>query len=53
MINQGGGEAATLFFDDLGEKTQIVRLILLLVDMFLGDIVIVCVYAQCISGVPL
>ncbi|TBU27905.1 hypothetical protein BD311DRAFT_664523 [Dichomitus squalens] len=40
MVNEGGGEAAVLFFTDLRERTQVARLILLVIDMFLGDVVI-------------
>ena len=41
IVNQGGGEAAIQFLNDLGERNQVIRLVLLMIVMFLGDIVIV------------
>ena len=41
VVNQGGGEAAIEFLNDLSEKNQVIRLVLLMIVMFLGDIVIV------------
>ena len=41
IVNQGGGEAAVEFLNDLSERNQVIRLVLLMIVMFLGDIVIV------------
>ena len=41
IVNQGGGEAAIEFLNDLSERNQVIRLVLLMIVMFLGDIVIV------------
>ena len=41
VVNQGGGEAAIEFLNDLSERNQVIRLVLLMIVMFLGDIVIV------------
>ena len=41
IVNQGGGEAAIHFLNDLSERNQVIRLVLLMIVMFLGDIVIV------------
>ena len=42
VVSQGGGEATTLFFTDLRERTQVAKTILLVMDMVIGDVVIVC-----------
>ena len=41
IVYQGGGEAAIEFLNDLSERNQVIRLVLLMIVMFLGDIVIV------------
>ncbi|KAI0788176.1 hypothetical protein C8Q74DRAFT_661576 [Fomes fomentarius] len=40
VVRHGGGEATAAFLIDLQERTQIARLAILFVDMFLGDVVV-------------
>nr|VWP00377.1 SH3 domain-containing protein [Ganoderma boninense] len=40
MVNQGGADQSVAFLIDLRERTQVARLILLVISMFLGDVVI-------------
>ncbi len=41
MVNEGGGDQSVAFLIDLQEQTQVARLVLLIIAMFLGDVVIV------------
>ena len=47
MVNEGGADQSVAFLIDLRERTQVARLILLVISMFLGDVVIVRVSRLC------